>query len=229
MTRAGIRPEIEAILPDRMRGRPVTEKGYPVPWFASKPDGVTYDLRVIDARKVVRAVKEHRCWICGEPLGRHLSFVIGPMCAVNRISSEPPQHRECAIFAAKACPFLTLPKAQRRDHNYPEGYLEPDGEHLAHNPGACAVWCTMGCHVFRGPKGGVMFGLGEPVEIWWFAQGRPATREEVVEAMNLGLPKLREAALQDGGDADVRLAELVSQAMTLLPTGPGPVTASAGV
>lgn len=31
-----------------------------------------------------------------------MTFVVGPMCELNRISGEPPSHRECAEFSA-AC------------------------------------------------------------------------------------------------------------------------------
>ena len=33
-----------------------------------------------------QSVKEKRCWICGDKRGKYGAFVIGPMCAINRIS-----------------------------------------------------------------------------------------------------------------------------------------------
>ena len=53
-----------------------------------------------------RAFKRGLCWVCGEPLGVHKVYAIGPMCVINRTTSEPASHRDCAEFAVKACPFL---------------------------------------------------------------------------------------------------------------------------
>ena len=103
-------------MPPRIRRLPVSPAGFPVPWFiqwfdGGKPcapgDGVP-DFRVFDAGKLRLAIKARRCWVCGGQLGVHLAFVIGPMCSINRVISEPPSHRECAVFSATACPFLSV-------------------------------------------------------------------------------------------------------------------------
>lgn len=93
-------------LPPRIAKLPTDERGYPVPYFVEWIDGKP-DFRVMSSKNLARAVKYRRCWICGEELGRFLCFTIGPMCGVNRISSEPPSHYDCARFAVSACPFLT--------------------------------------------------------------------------------------------------------------------------
>ncbi len=126
--RAGLPP-----LPLRITTLPVDERGFPVPRFVAWIDGKP-DFRVVDPRQRARAVRLNRCWICGEAFGAHKAFVVGPMCVVNRVSSEPPSHRECAVFAAQACPFLTLPRARRRDANLP-ATGEPPGVMLTRNPG----------------------------------------------------------------------------------------------
>jgi hypothetical protein len=105
-------------LPPRMRALPISDKGYPVPAFVEWIDGKP-DFRVMRADFRLKCVRNNLCWQCGERLSNRLAFVIGPMCAVNRVSSEPPSHRDCALFAASACPFLTLPHAQRREANLP--------------------------------------------------------------------------------------------------------------
>src|SRR5215831_18617572 len=119
-----LRPELPP-LPRRMKALPV-DRGYPVPWFVEWIDGVP-DFRIMDGRKLVRAVRERLCWVCGQPLGSFLAFTVGPMCAVNRISSEPPSHRDCAVFSAKACPFLTRPTMRRREAGRPEEAEQPGG------------------------------------------------------------------------------------------------------
>lgn len=195
---------------------PVDARGYPVPWFVEWIDG-TPDFRVADGRKLARCVKERRCWVCGASLGRFKSFVIGPMCAINRTIAEPPQHKECAIFSAIACPFMTLPRAQRREANLPAEIKEPAGVMIKRNPGAVCVWTTRSFTLFRDDKGGLLFRLGEPTEVLWFAHGRTATREEVEVSVSTGLPILQELAARQGTDAINYLHASLAVAMTLLP------------
>ena len=76
-------------LPKRLRWAPISETGYPVPWFVDWIDGKP-DFRVMDGRKYDRAIKHDLCWLCGQTLGRFKVFTAGPMCAVNRTSGEPP-------------------------------------------------------------------------------------------------------------------------------------------
>lgn len=128
-------------LPDRMRRLAIDARGYPVPWFVDWFDGKP-DFRVIDTPKLGIAHNQKLCWICGTPRGVHLAFAIGPMCVVNRTTSEPPAHYECAHFAVRACPFMILPKAQRRESNLPEQRHQAEG-HITRNPGAAAIYVTV--------------------------------------------------------------------------------------
>ncbi len=210
--RSGLPP-----LPRRMRKLALDERGYPVPWFVAWPDGQP-DFRVSDSRKLAAAVKQRLCWACGEPLGRYLAFVIGPMCAVNRISSEPPSHRDCAEFSAIACPFLSRPKAQRREANLPEGRLSAAGLPILRNPGVTLVWITYGYRVVRDQTGtGVLFEIGDAVETLWFAEGRVATRAEILHSIETGLPILREMAERDGPEGIAALERQTKAAMGLVP------------
>lgn len=196
------------ILPPEMVNLPIDERGYPVPWFVSWIDGKP-DFRVADAAKLGKAIRFHRCWICGEPLGRYRAFVIGPMCAVNRVSSEPPSHLNCALFAVHACPFMILPKTNRREANLPEGTLDPAGIFIKRNPGVMLIWVTREYEVTRRPDG-VLFRLGEPHATLWHTHGRRATREEAREAVDSGLPVLRElAAAENALPALERMVEAV--------------------
>lgn len=176
-----------------MRMLPVDARGYPVPYFVAWVEGVP-DFRISDERKLVRCVQEHRCWLCGQRLGTFLAFVVGPMCAINRISSEPPAHRECAEFAAKACPFLTRPKAKRRDANLPEERRPSAGVMIERNPGVALVWVTKTYRVVRAPRGeqghGVPFEMGPPRAVVSYTEGRPSTKEEIRESVESGLPLL---------------------------------------
>jgi hypothetical protein len=205
-----------AEMPPRIRALPLDPRGYPVPWFVCWIDGKP-DFRVIDSAKFRAALRFRRCWICGEPLGSHFAFVIGPMCAINRISSEPPSHVDCAIFAAKACPFLTLPKAKRRTANLPSEGRAPPGNHLERNPGVALIWKTRNFSPFRAPDGGILIRIGDPNETIWFAEGRAAMRDECLASIDGGYPFLEEEAASEGPDALRTLAEMRDRALALLP------------
>src|SRR4051812_23024705 len=91
----------------------VDGRGFPVPWFLAWNGRGEPDFRYVHPERAMQAIKRQCCWICGQQLGRMKAFVIGPMCAVNRVSSEPPSHPLCADFAARVCPFLSRPLAKR--------------------------------------------------------------------------------------------------------------------
>jgi|GEM_PF-1310972 len=176
-------------LPDRLRHLPVSDTGFPVPWFVEWIDDKP-DFRVMDSRKWARAVRSDLCWLCGNTLGRFKVFTAGPMCAVNRTSAEPPSHRGCAEYAVKACPFLTKPRMRRNNTDLPEQHQKPGGLMLERNPGCTLLWI---CHDYRVIKteGGPIIKMGEPVEIVAYAGGGLATRAEVDASIASGLPLLK--------------------------------------
>lgn len=202
-------------LPSRMRALPVDSRGYPVPYFVEWIDGKP-DFRVADQRKLAACIYFKRCWICGQPLGQYKAFVIGPMCAVNRVSAEPPSHIECAKFAAQACPFLAHPKAVRREANLPEDRIPAAGITIARNPGVALVWVTRSHQMFNAP-GGVLFKIGEPEDTFWYAEGRLANRDEVRASVESGLPALYELAKADGIEAVMELDTAVARATRHFP------------
>lgn len=189
--------------------------GYPVPWFVAWIDGVP-DFRVIEAGKLEEARRFDLCWICGKRRGRYGSFVIGPMCAVNRVSAEPPSHHDCAVYAARACPFLTTPGMRRRDTRMPEGATEPAGEMIRRNPGVALVWTSRSWRAFSA-DGGVLWNIGKPTSTEWFAHGQEATRAEVIKSIDTGLPLLREMAEKDGPVAVRQLERQYQETLRLLP------------
>lgn len=193
-----VRPDLPP-LPPRIARLPVDARGYPVPWFVEWIDGKP-EFRVMDGRKWKRAVEDQRCWICGEKLGTWKAFSIGPMCALNRVSAEPPSHLECAEFAARACPFLARPEAHRRENGLPDGAEAPAGEMICRNPGVSLVWVTKRYQLFWAPTGnqGYLIDIGQPSRALWFARGREATRDEVLASIESGYPALLKAAQEEG-------------------------------
>lgn len=187
-------------LPARMQSLPVDDRGYPVPWFVAWVDGKP-EFRAMDPEKFVRAIREKLCWVCGERLGVHVCFVAGPMCGINRTSSEPPSHLECAKWSAENCPFLSNPRMVRREDdqiNNERLRENAAGIALARNPGVAMLWITRQFEVFRTGKG-LLIQMGEPERVEWFCQGRCATRKEVEESVATGLPSLMAIAAQERG------------------------------
>jgi hypothetical protein len=199
-------------LPDRVKTLPIDGRGYPIPYFcATLPDGERI-FNACDPTKRVLCVNDRKCWICGGQLGRYLAFVLGPMCAVNRNTSEPASHRDCALFAVQACPFLILPKSDYKAP-VPGSTVAPGA--IAGNPGACCVWITETYRPYRA-EDTFLIRVGEPVEVLWYAEGKPATRAQIMESFDRRLPLLQEVAREHGEEA--ALAAQVERTMALLPT-----------
>jgi hypothetical protein len=202
-------------VPSRMAHRPISERGFPVPWFVSFLNG-KWDFVNLDPRKVVEAYNRNICWLCGETLGQYKAFAIGPMCSINRVSSEPPAHLACAEYAVRACPFLARPNAKRNEAAHLAGDENVPGIMLQHNPGAVVIWVTKGFSPMK-DAGGVLFKVGEPVELHWYAEGRKATRGEIEAAIEKGLPFLRRLAITEGNGAEEELDKQIATAKRLLP------------
>jgi hypothetical protein len=199
-------------IPDRMKHLPISETGYPVPWFvAYDPDGKPQPT-LANPDKIRQAYEYRKCWCCGQTLGRFLSFVIGPMCIINRSTSEPPNHFDCALYSVRACPFLSRPK-MRRNPNKPEESRVPEGM-IPRNPGVVAIWTTHGYTPDRHQK---IFHLGEPVEVTFWREGRIATRVEIMESIESGLPILRDHAASFSRQKVDELELQYRKAMELVP------------
>jgi len=195
------RPELEP-LPERMQGLPIDDRGYPVPWFVAWVDGKP-EFRAMDGAKFRAAIRERRCWVCGQRRGVYVCFVVGPMCGINRISSEPPSHAECARWSARNCPFLSNPHMVRReDEVLDNANLQENsaGVALTRNPGVSLLWHTRTFDVIPDGRGKTLILMGDPEEIEFWCKGRLATRAEIDESIRTGLPALQAvAALEKGG------------------------------
>jgi hypothetical protein len=214
-----VRPDLPP-MPPRVAALPVDARGYPVPWFVAWIDGKP-EFRAADGTKLPLALSKRLCWVCGDPLGVWNVFVIGPMCTVNRVSAEPPCHMDCAEFSVKGCPFLSKPHMVRRENDLPENTTHA-GEMIRRNPGVSCLWPTKTFRPFRDPNGGVLFRLGDPGSVSWWAEGRAATRAEVEASVASGLPLLREMAEAESPEAVAELGRMAGAARQLLPRGAAP-------
>lgn len=216
-----VRSDLPA-LPQRMLGRPVDPRGYPVPWFVAMMADGKWDFRVIRPGGVRTAIQRNSCWLCGESLGVHKTFVIGPMCVINRTTSEPPSHFDCAEWAVRSCPFMLNPTAKRSGRDLPSDAQAPAGIHLDRNPGAMCLYTSRTFTPFKvgnhlPASDGMLINIGPPSSVYWYARGRKATREEVLASIDTGVPHLRKIAEDEGPDAVRELDRYLADALALLP------------
>lgn len=202
-------------LPARMKRLAIDDRGYPVPWFVAWVDGKP-EFRVADMGKMFRARRFGYCWICGSNVGAVKTFCIGPMCAVNRVTSEPPCHAECAEFAVMACPFLTLPNSKRRDANLPDQVSAPAGLSIDRNPGVTCLWTTNRFRLFD-VGNGFLYRIGDPTHVAFYKEKRHADRAEVLASIDSGMPILRQLAEEDGVKAVLALENEYCRMLALLP------------
>lgn len=97
-------------VPPRLSRRPKDERGYPIPALVFIDDAGKPDFRITDHAKWLRACAQRTCALCGEPMGRHLAFVGGPLSHRNRVFTDLPMHKDCAEYALQVCPFLAAPR-----------------------------------------------------------------------------------------------------------------------
>jgi hypothetical protein len=212
-------------LPARVAALPKDSRGYPVPFFvewvsngkrakAGAP-GAEPDFRFSRAEFRNKAFKYSLCWICGQPLGVHKVYALGPMCTVNRTTSEPASHRDCATFAATACPFLIRPRQKRNMKGMPDDRDTP-GMMIERNPGCVALYETRQAKAFDAGNGWLIQ-LGKPDRVDWYAEGRQATRAEIMASIDAGHPILLEQAMIEGQEAVEELHRWMLDALKLVP------------
>ena len=98
--------------------------------------------------------------------------------------------------------------------------VAPAGKMIERNPGVTLVWQTLRPSIFNDGRGGVLFDIGEPHKVEWFAHGRPATRQEVVASVDSGLPAFEALceADSDPSGARIELQRRIYDAIKLYPS-----------
>jgi hypothetical protein len=214
-------------MPSRMRQLRRDKVGRPIPWFVGDVNGEP-DFRFMDGAKLVQAIKEQLCFICGQKLNRNREangpkgvFVAGPMCLINRTSAEPPNHGDCAEWSSKACPFLTKPLKIRRTSDIPDTVVDPAGFSIERNPGVTALIESERWSYFQVPDGlggkGILFEFQRITNVRWMSEGKAADPDQVLVSIDTGLPQLVEMAQMELGAMPV-LARKTRDAMRWLPS-----------
>lgn len=203
-------------IPFHLQAMPMSKRGFLVPWFVKWINGEP-DFRIMDAAKLYEAISRRLCWMCGVRLKREMPFVfvVGPMCVINCISTEPPSHPDCARYAAQVCPFLTRPHARRREDETTEQSTMP-GIPILRNPGVCALAFTRGYEATP-DRGGLILKFQTPFFVEWYAEGRRATRAEVEQSLEGGIPQLREINEWQGPECVKKFDKQLEKASHYLP------------
>jgi hypothetical protein len=210
-------------IPARMRNRPIDHRGFPVPWFVSNklPDG-RWDFVHVDPKRLETAYRRGLCTLSGEPLGKFVSFVVGPMCIINRVAAEPPCIPELGKWAATVCPFLSQPLAKRPAHD-PQAEKQAEknvpGLMVPDNPGGCVVWTVRKSDFERGRDR--LYRFGDPVEVTFWTKGRMATPTEALGLFEARAAKLAEFASAEGPHAMREFGRMKATAAKYLPDTQG--------
>ncbi|MFM0270140.1 hypothetical protein PQQ59_06115 [Paraburkholderia aspalathi] len=129
------------------------------------------------------------CCVCGEPLGQYKAFITGPLSAISRRCSEAPAHQDCAKFTAAT---------------------------QSRGAGLVMVWVTRTYEVSDG-NSDVRVCIGDPEQVFWYLDGRCASRDEVRACFEAELPPLYTAAHVAGEEALLRLDMSVARTTRLFP------------
>jgi protein-disulfide isomerase-like protein with CxxC motif len=70
--------------------------------------------------------------------------------------------------------------------------------------------------VFR-VDNGYLIQLANPSSVQWYAEGRKATRAEILESIETGLPLLRDMAQRQSPEAEAELERMLAKAMKFVP------------
>jgi hypothetical protein len=105
---------------------------------------------------------------------------------------------------------------RRNEKNMP-AHLEPAGLMLRRNPGVSMLWTTERYSLFKDGRGGVLFNVGEPERVEFFAEGRTARRDEIMLSISTGMPILQKMAERDGPEAVAELQQMYAKALELVP------------
>lgn len=159
-------------MPPRIAALSRDQRGYPIPYTVWYDTENKPDFRVIDPSKWKRAAHHRCCGICGEPLGARMAFIGGPSAIEHRLFTDLPAHRDCAVYALQACPFVAAPNfAYAR--SYPDGTSATQHMDIA-RPELFGMGITRSYQIARLPDGHQVMIANPFEEIEWWKHGQKA-------------------------------------------------------
>lgn len=107
---------IEVTLPKKMRALGKDRRGYPIPYILLRDTDGRPHYTVNDTHRVMKALQEKRCGICGTRLDKPMWFVGGPLSALHMDGAyiDSALHHECMTYALQVCPYLAAPNYSGR-------------------------------------------------------------------------------------------------------------------
>ena len=144
-------PEIP--IPVALRHRP-TVGGLVVPWITMQmPDG-RYRFGAIDAERLLAALTDRICQICGNAMSRPFVFAMRDVDLSRLIAPEPAMHPECARYSVTACPMLagTMTRYGAHAPNSPASTGDPAGARPGHAAHAWRLLWTSGYRRIWDPR-----------------------------------------------------------------------------
>lgn len=168
---SGPREVRQTPMPERIAALPRDGRGYPVPWFVPVIDGKP-DMQLLDERKQLRAIKERRCAVCGEPVGYWIAFITGPLGVANRVVNDPGMHEECARYAIAVCPFIARAGARRAAKHHPDSERAIGG--VDARPDRMALYVTRSYRAISPDGRNVLIRMAPAARIEWFVDGQPS-------------------------------------------------------
>ena len=136
-------------MPERIARLDRDSRGYPIPWNVLRNEEGFPFFTINDDRRTFQAIRESRCPICGERLGRWLHFIGGPRSAFDPhgVYFDLPVHHDCGNYALATCPYLAMPKYLGRiDVVHPEKLPPEAGPIMAdftQNPGRPEIFVVV--------------------------------------------------------------------------------------
>ena len=101
-------------VPPEMAHLPRDARGLPIFWTAHIGDDGVPDFRILEHERVLRALKERLCGMCGRKITGNVLCTIGADGnLLERRATDPMMHEACARYALAACPFLSGRSARR--------------------------------------------------------------------------------------------------------------------
>lgn len=99
-------------MPPGIAKRPRDVRGFPITFVTLIQEDGTPDFTTIDARQIVRCIREKLCGMCGELLPGTVAFIGGPVAIEHKNFLDPPMHVGCAEYAMRVCPHIAIPTSR---------------------------------------------------------------------------------------------------------------------
>jgi hypothetical protein len=109
------------------------------------------------------------CWICKQPRGRNMAFIVDALSMRDKVATEPPSHLKCAMLAA----------------------MQRQGETLIY---VTRTYILLRANAVEGRKAGVAFHLDDPDLTFRYVDGEAVGSSFSISYRSLARPCYRDEA-----------------------------------